>query len=167
MRALLLTLVCVFVVSGAACGPSRPMNGPSINNKLNADPPPSRVITTDILSREPVANHTRVKHILISWSALAPNFGGEQDPRAGKRTKEDAEAQVESLMTQLSGGADFDVLMKAHSEDSGLATNPDGYEVSPDARLVLEFRRLGLRLKLDEVGVVETSFGFHIMKRVE
>jgi hypothetical protein len=167
MRALLVSLVWIVVVAGAACGPARPMNGPSINNKLNADPPPSRVITTDILEREPVANHTRVKHILISWSALAPNFGGEQDPRAAQRSKEDAEAQVESLMGQLRGGADFDVLMKAHSEDSGLAANPDGYQVSPDAQLVLEFRRLGLRLNVDEVGVVETSFGFHVMKRVE
>jgi len=143
------------------------MSGPTMNNKLNPDPPPSRVITTDILNREPVANRTRVKHILIGWAQLAPNYGGGIDPRAANRGKEDAEAQVESLLGQLRGGADFDVLMNAHSEDSGLAANPDGYEVSPGAELVLEFRRLGLRLEVDEIGVVETSFGFHIMKRVE
>lgn len=166
MRSLLVALVAVFVL-GAACGPARPMNGPTMNNKLNADPPPSRVVSTDILNREPVANRTRVKHILIGWKALAGNYGGGIDPRAAKRSKEDAEAQVESLLGQLRGGADFDVLMQAHSEDSGLAANPDGYEVEPDAELVLEFRRLGLRLEVDEVGVVETSFGFHVMKRVE
>jgi foldase protein PrsA len=143
------------------------MNGPTMNNKLNPDPPPSSVVSTDILNREPVANRTRVKHILIGWNALAGNYGGGIDPRAARRSKEDAEAQVESLLGQLKGGADFDVLMQAHSEDSGLAANPDGYEVKPDAELVLEFRRLGLRLQVDEVGVVETSFGFHVMKRVE
>jgi hypothetical protein len=167
MRSLLVMLVVVLVLGVAACGPARPMNGPTMNNKLNPDPPPSRVISTDILNREPVANRTRVKHILIGWNALADNYGGGIDPRAAARSKEDAEAQVESLLGQLRGGADFDVLMKAHSEDSGLAANPDGYEVKPGAELVLEFRRLGLRLNLDEIGVVETSFGFHVMKRVE
>jgi hypothetical protein len=160
---LLLVLVCLV----AACGPARPMNGPTMNNKLSPDPPPSRVISTDILNREPVANRTRVKHILIGWAELAPAYQGGIDPRAAERSKEDAEAQVESLLGQLRGGADFDVLMNAHSEDSGLAANPDGYEVFPGAELVLEFRQLGLRLNVDEVGVVETSFGFHVMKRVE
>ena len=41
------------------------------------------------------------------------------------------------------------------------------YDVSPDAGLVIEFRQLGLRLDVGETGVVESSFGFHLMKRVE
>lgn len=158
--------VLAIVVGLAACGPAQPMDGPTISSRLNQEPP-SRVISTDILSREPVANRTRVKHILIGWRALADNYGGGMDPRAEKRTKQMAEKDVESILAQLKGGADFDTLMKAHSEDSGLAANPDGYEVSPDAQLVLDFRRLGLRLQVDEIGVVETQFGFHIMKRVE
>jgi parvulin-like peptidyl-prolyl isomerase len=32
---------------------------------------------------------------------------------------------------------------------------------------VIEFRQLGLRLKVGEIGVVESDFGFHIIKRVE
>lgn len=164
MRGLLVALAWVVV---AACGPARPMDGPTMNNKLNPDPPPSRVISVDILNREPTASRTRVKHILIGWNDLAASYQGGIDPRAAKRSKADAEAQVESILTSIAGGADFDVLMQAHSEDSGLAANPDGYQVSPGAQLVLEFRRLGLRLEVDEVGVVETSFGFHVMKRVE
>jgi hypothetical protein len=39
--------------------------------------------------------------------------------------------------------------------------------VSPDASLVIEFKQLGLRLHMNEVGVVQSEFGFHIMKRVE
>jgi len=151
----------------AACGPSTPMNGPTMNNRVNPAEPSSRVVSTEILSREPVTNRARVKHILIGWKDLAENYGGHMDARAAKRSKRDAEAEVESLTSQLKGGADFDTLMQAHSEDSGLAANPDGYQVTPDAQLVLEFRGLGLRLQVGEVGVVESSFGFHIMKRVE
>jgi hypothetical protein len=57
--------------------------------------------------------------------------------------------------------------MQANSEDRGSATNPEGYWVTPDAQLVLDFRRLGLRLEVGETGVVETDFGFHLMIRVE
>ena len=150
----------------SACGPAQPMNGPTISNRINPEAPQSRVISTEILQREPRTNHARVKHILIGWKDLAESYGNGMDPRAAQRSKRDAEQEVESLLAQLKGGADFDTLMKAHSEDSGLASNPDGYEVSPDAQLVLEFRRLGLRLEVGEVGVVESQFGFHVMKRV-
>jgi peptidyl-prolyl cis-trans isomerase D len=151
----------------AACGPAQPMHGPSMNNRMGPAPAGSRVVSTAILDREPVASRTRVKHILIGWKDLEDSYGGGMDARAARRSKRDAEAQIESLLAQLRGGADFDALMQAHSEDSGLAAHPDGYPVSPDAQLVLDFRRLGLRLHLDEVGVVETQFGFHLMKRVE
>lgn len=157
----------LFVLLLAACGPAQPMDGPTMNNKMNAPPPSSPVVSTEILSREPVANRTRVKHILIGWKDLEASYGGRMDPRAAARSKRDAEQQVESLVGQLAAGADFDALMQQHSEDSGLASNPDGYVVSPDAQLVLDFRRLGLRLRPEEVGVVETEFGFHVMKRVE
>ena len=127
----------------------------------------SSVISTDILAREPVANTASVKHILISWSDLAEAFGGHLDPRAAKRSKADAEAEVRSLVKQLQGGADFDALMKAHSEDLGSASSGRVFTVTPDAQLVIEFRQLSSRLHLNEVGVVQSDFGFHIIKRVE
>ena len=129
MRFFLVAVVLSFV----ACGPAQPMDGPTMNNKMNPDPPPSSVISQDILAR----------------------------------TKADAEKLVQSLMAQIAGGADFDTLMIAHSEDPGALTKPDGYLVSPDAQLVLEFRQLGLRLNVGEVGVVQSDYGFHIMKREE
>ena len=125
----------------------------------------SSVISTDILAREPVANTATVKHILISWSDLADSFGGRLDARAAKRTKGDAEAEVRSLLKQLKDGADFDTLMKASSEDTGSAASGHAFTVTPDAQLVIEFRQLSLRLNVGEYGVVQSDFGFHIIKR--
>ena len=122
----------------------------------------SDVISNDILGREPVANNAQVKHILISWKDLE-----SKDTRAEKRTKADAEALVKSLMTQIKAGADFDMLMKQHSEDPGSASSARAYPVSPDAQLVIEFKQLSLRLNVNEVGVVQSDFGFHIIKRVQ
>jgi len=126
----------------------------------------SSVISNDILAREPVANTASVKHILISWSDLADAFGGRLDPRAAKRSKADAEAEVRSLIKQLQGGADFDALMKAHSEDTGSASSGRAFTVTPDAQLVIEFRQLSLRLNPGEFGVIQSDFGFHIIKRI-
>jgi parvulin-like peptidyl-prolyl cis-trans isomerase-like protein len=151
----------------ASCSGAK--GGPSMNNSMNAannDPKPqtSDVISNDILAREPLANSAMVKHILIGW-----NDGGDQphDQRAQKRTKKDAEDQVRALMTQIKGGADFDALMKQWSEDPGSAGSARAYAVAPDAQLVIEFKQLGLRLKVGEVGVVQSDYGFHIMKRTE
>lgn len=155
-------------VGGCAGGPG----GPPINTKPTTEPPPavapaaSSVVSSDILAREPVANTATVKHILISWRDLADSFGGRLDSRAAKRSKADAEDEVRSLVKQLQEGADFDALMKAHSEDVGSAMSGRAFTVTPDAQLVIEFRQLSLRLKPGEFGVCQSDFGFHIIKRV-
>lgn len=151
---------------------------PAVNSKPTAEPAPgsaagsaasagtSPVISADILAREPVANTATVKHILISWRDLADQFGGHLDSRAEKRSKADAEAEVRSLVKQLQDGADFDALMKAHSEDVSSAMSGRAFTVTPDAQLVIEFRQMSLRLKPGEFGVCQSDFGFHIIKRV-
>ncbi len=151
----------------AACGPTG-MSGPTMNNRMGSpETATATVETTEILDREPRSNSTKVKHILISWKDKAGAFHGGADPRSLERSKTDAEREVRSLMKQIGAGADFDTLMKAHSEDRGSAETAEAYDVSPEAGLVIEFRRLGLRLDVNETGVVETDFGFHIIKRIE
>jgi hypothetical protein len=145
------------------CPGDRP--APAITKPVAAEAAVSSVISADILAREPVANTATVKHILISWSDLADSFGGRLDPRAAKRTKADAEAEVRSLLKQLKDGADFDTVMKASSEDVGSAASGHAFTVTPDAQLVIEFRQLSLRLNVGEYGVVQSDFGFHIIKR--
>ena len=159
-----LALALVAGLALAACGPGS-KGGPTMNNHLTApDPTPqvSPVVSSDILAREPVANLAKVKHILIGWKDLDTH-----DPRADNRTKAQAEAIVKKLMDQLEAGADFDQLMKQSSEDPGSASSGTAFEVSPDAQLVIEFKQLGLRLHVGEIGVVQSDYGFHIMKRVE
>lgn len=134
-----------------------------MNNKMSpTTASEAGVESTEILNREPRSNATKVKHILISWKDKKAS-----DERGHKRGKRDAEREVRSLMKQIAAGADFDALMKTHSEDPGSAATGEAYDVAPDAQLVIEFRQLGLRLDVNEVGVVETDFGFHIIKRVE
>lgn len=154
--------VLVTICALAACGPTG-MSGPTMNNKMSSPAVATQTVeSTEILDREPRSNHTKVKHILIG-------FEGKQgaSEKAKARSKRDAERMIRQLMKQIEGGADFDALMKAHSEDPGSAETGEAYDVAPDAQLVIEFRQLGLRLDVNEVGVVESDYGFHIIKRVE
>jgi peptidyl-prolyl cis-trans isomerase D len=156
---LVASALALLACGGAAPPPAAPAPAPA--------EPVDTVVSTEMLAREPVSNRTQVKHMLISWKDRAESFGGGIDPRAAERTRADAEAVVRDITARLAEGADFDALMLEHSEDVGSAKSGRPFTVTPDAGLVIEFRQLGLRLAVGEVGVVESDFGFHIMKRVE
>jgi len=109
--------LCALLAIAALGGCPGSPGGPTINKVNSGDlaPPVSPVVSSDILAREPVANAATVKHILISWNDLAEAFGGRIDPRAAKRSKADAEAEVRNVVKQLQDGADFDQTMKKYS----------------------------------------------------
>lgn len=153
----------------AACGPGA-KGGPSMMNHIGGNdvvPVASPVVSSDILAREPVANSAQVKHILISWKELEDNFQGHQDARAQKRSKADAETVVKQLVGQLKAGSDFDAMMKASSEDLGSASSGIPMTVTPNSQYVIEFRQLSTRLHIGEIGVCQSDFGFHIIKRLQ
>lgn len=159
------TLFVVIGLAGLAGCPGKEAAVPQKPTPVDVTPAVSSVVSSEILAREPISNKAVVKHILISWSDLAEAFGGRIDPRAAKRTKADAEAEVRAVLQKLAEGADFDALMKASSEDLGSAIGARDYTVTPDASLVIEFRQISLRLRPGEVGVCQSDFGFHIVKR--
>ena len=165
MRSLVLALA---VVCAAACGTAKPggMSGPSMNNRLSDDdPPPPALQSNDILAREQRGYKASVKHILIGWKGHGDPE--RQDPRAAERSRAEADALVEQLVAQLANGAPIEPLMKQYSEDPGSAASGRSYEVEQGGQMVLEFRRLSLRLDVGEVGIVLSDFGWHIIKRIE
>ncbi len=119
-----------------------------------------------ILARTEVATTADVKHVLISWKELAAAYGGQMDPRAKDRTNEQAAALAVDIADQLTKRPDaIDELIKKHSEDPG-SLSGEPYTLNANARFVPEFKQLGLRLKPKEVGIVRTTFGYHVMERV-
>jgi hypothetical protein len=162
-----------FVLVIAACGPGVKGGGPTMNNRMGGAstelaPPTSPVVSASILEREPLANTVEAKHILIGWKDVGRD-GKPHDERAKKRDKAAAETEVKSIVGQLrANAATFEALMKSHSEDPGSATYGRAYRIAhDDANFDSDFRRLAIRLYVDEIGVVESQFGFHIIKRVQ
>ncbi len=128
-----------------------------------APPPPDPLESTDILKREPTAGKVKVKHILLGWNEVH----GDGDEAGKKRTRAEVEKLVKDTVAKLKGGAKIEPLMKSLSADPGSAKDGTGYDVAPDSQFVTPFKNLALRLKLNEVGVVKTEFGMHIIQRVE
>jgi foldase protein PrsA len=173
-------LAALFLIIAAGCGPSheKPVVAPFEGDKPVKTAPgttpgstPGKVTSgdpsADILSREPVTNIAQVKHVLIGWAALASAYHGDMDPRAGKRNQTDAQKLAREVLARLQKGEKIEPIMLEISEDPGSAQTGDGYEVTPEARLVPEFIQLGLRLNVGEAGIVQTVYGYHVIQRVE
>ena len=100
----------------------------------------------------------KAKHILLATIDLDTREPLDEATVAQKK------AQAEDFLAQLRAAEDpialFDDLMNEHSEDSGLATNPDGYTTAK-GEMVAPFEEAALALKAGEISeVVESDFGY-------
>jgi peptidyl-prolyl cis-trans isomerase C len=104
--------------------------------------------------QEPEAVH--VAHILIRAEANA-------DDAAKKK----ARAEAQSVLVQIRKGGDFAALAKQHSQDPGSAANGGDLGFVPRGQTVPVFEQAAFALKPAQLsGVVESPFGFHIIKMI-
>lgn len=101
-------------------------------------------------------NYLRAKHVLITTQDMST--GEEKDKDAAKATADEVLAKAQS-------GEDFDSLIAQYNEDPGMSSNPDGY-VFTDGEMVEEFENKVKELQPGEIGMCETSYGYHIIKRL-
>jgi hypothetical protein len=74
--------------------------------------------------------------------------------------------KAKDLIAKIKSRANFDKLMLENSTDPGSKAQPEGY-LFKEGDMVKEFYDAALKLKDNEVsGVVETQFGYHIIKKV-
>lgn len=96
----------------------------------------------------------RASHILI---------GIQQDADAAARAQ--ARAKAEGILKQVKAGKDFAALAREHSEDTGSAVTGGDLGFFPQGKMVGPFNDVAFSLKPGATSeVVETQFGFHIIK---
>lgn len=101
----------------------------------------------------------KAQHILISTVDDARNPLPE-DQIATKKVKAD------EALKRVQAGEDFTKLANELSEDPGQEQSPEGY-VFTDGEMVKEFEETVKSLEVGNIsGIVETSYGYHIIKRV-
>jgi peptidyl-prolyl cis-trans isomerase C len=99
----------------------------------------------------------RASHILI-----------RTEENADAKAKETAKAKAADLLKQVKAGKDFAELAKQHSQDPGSAVQGGDLGFFQQGQMVGAFERAAFALKPGEVSdIVETPFGFHIIKMAE
>ena len=87
---------------------------------------------------------------------------------ADAAAKAAAKGQADAILKQVRGCADFATLAKEKSQDPGSATNGGDLNFFARGQMVPQFDEAAFKLKPGEVSpVVETQFGFHIIKVLE
>jgi peptidyl-prolyl cis-trans isomerase D len=104
------------------------------------------------LDKLPEEDQVRARHILISTA--------EGD--------EAAREEAQTILEQLQGGADFEELAKANSDDPGTAEFGGDLGFFGRGRMVPEFEEAAFALEPGEIsGLVKTPFGYHIIQTIE
>ena len=96
----------------------------------------------------------RASHVLIS---VAQN--------ADAATKQQAKAKAEAVLAELGSGKDFAAVARDNSQDPGSAAGGGDLGYFQQGQMVPAFDQVAFTLKPGEMsGVVESPFGFHIIK---
>ncbi len=104
-----------------------------------------------------MAERIHASHILLMYA------GSENS--SADRSKDDALSEINALLEQLTEGADFAAMAEKHSDCASAASGGELGEFAK-GEMVSEFEEAAFALKPDETSaVVETGFGFHLIRR--
>lgn len=102
------------------------------------------------------------EHILIQYR------GAKGAPPNITRTKAQALARAQKVLKKARAGEDFVKLVDKYSDEPGAAARQGSVGHFTRDMMVKAFSDAAFKLKVGQIsGVVETPFGFHIIKRTE
>jgi hypothetical protein len=103
------------------------------------------------------------RHILVAYK------GSERADAKIARTKEEARKRAEELLAKVKeAGADFAEIAKRESDEPGAKEKGGDLGTFKKGVMHKNFEEAAWKLKVDELsGVVESPFGFHIIKRTK
>ncbi len=125
--------------------------------EIATTPGPSDAEAQDFYAKNPdkfkQEEQVRASHILI-----------RVDAKADAAAKKKARAEIDSVLKQARGGADFAKLAQEHSQDGSAAQGGDLNYFSK-GQMVPAFSNVAFALKPGQISdVVTTEFGYHIIK---
>lgn len=88
--------------------------------------------------------------------------------KPSEESKLEAKAKLEKILEMLKNGQKFEDLAKKYSQDPGSKSRGGDLGFTKRGDFVKEFEEVAFALEQGEVsGIVETQFGFHIIKLIE
>lgn len=111
-----------------------------------------------VIAKKKTAETVDASHILIAYK------GAMRADASVTITKEEAKAKAEQLLKEAQGGADFAALATANTNDSGSKATGGKYPNIPKGQMVPSFDQYIFNNPVGKLGVVESDFGFHVVK---
>jgi hypothetical protein len=133
-------------VPGASTAPSAAPSAPSATSAADA-PPPDAIIA---------------QHVLVAYR------GAKRVPKGVTRTKSEAKARAQEALAKVRAGSPFEDVVKQYSDDAGSVDRMGSVGKFRRGDMDPAFSSAAFALKPSEVSdVVETPFGFHVIKRTQ
>jgi peptidyl-prolyl cis-trans isomerase C len=128
-----------------------------VNSKVAVQDPEVKTFYDQNLERFKQGDSVHAAHILIG---VPQNATPEQ--------KAEAKNKAAAVLKTVKAGGDFATLARANSSDPGSAQNGGDLGFFPKGQMTPAFEEAAFKLKPGTVsGLVETPFGFHIIKTIE
>jgi peptidyl-prolyl cis-trans isomerase NIMA-interacting 1 len=159
-------LAAALALAGAGCGALA--TSPAWTGGGLALAAPARAAQEDAKAkaeREAVARQPTeigARHILVM------HVESKSKPENITRTREEAKARAQECLVRIRGGESFEDMVREYSDEPGAAERNGDLGVFDRTSMVKGFADAAFALKIGQVSeVVETPFGFHIIKRTE
>ena len=132
----------------------RMLNASYAEEKIFAD-----YVSDDAVREKYEEDYLHAKHILLATMDTATQEKYDDAKIAEQK------ALADELLKRAQGGEDFDAMVAEYSEDPGSISQPDGYYFTA-GEMVSEFEDTTRSLGMNEIGICESTYGYHIIKRL-
>ena len=114
------------------------------------------------------AAHVPVPDTIVAQHILVGYKGAQRIARTVTRNRLDAKARAAEALAKLRAGAEFEDIVKEYSDDPGSVDRLGLLGKFHRADLDPAFSKAAFALQVEQISdVVETPFGFHIIKRTQ
>jgi hypothetical protein len=157
MRSLVLaSLVCTALLSACNRAPAEPDTRPG----PGALPPPPRPDSGPVVQAPAPSGQIAASHVLVM------HRGSERAPEGITRSAEEARTRAADVLRRARAGEDFAGLARQFSDEPGAATGGGDLGTFGRGMMVAPFEQAAFALQVGQISdVVETPFGFHVIKR--
>ena len=136
------------------------------------DEPGARTATTSLpappVAASPTPSPGAGPATIGASHVLVMHRGSERVPPTVTRTREEARTRVEEVLRRARTGQDFAALAREFSDEPGAATSAGSLGTFARGAMVPPFEQAAFALGVGQISdIVETPFGFHVIKRTQ